>query len=348
MDGVDPEKAWPYGDAFMYEGPVGVRYRWIPAVVEAIGRSQAEVLYQRGISVLTIAAARARAVSGTGFVWAASSDGDADGVLLRFRRAVRFRRSEGRSILSPKTWLGAAGEAYIHARGVAAARNADAIVAQASSQAEALVRRMRIPRETVRVIPSVAPGSDSGELGVRSVVLWVGGAKPIKRPELFVELAEKGPSEFEYAMAGKGLEETAWPEYGGGVRLLGALSHDEVMRWMSQTSLLVNTSEAEGFPNTFLEAWAHGAPVLTLGVDPDGIISTHKLGWVCASVEDAVEVLRLVARRPEVRVEYGHRCRRFVEDRFGAEKTVEATARVLSAAAASARAARLAGAEAGK
>jgi hypothetical protein len=31
-------------------------------------------------------------------------------------------------------------------------------------------------------------------------------------------------------------------------------------------------------PNVFLEAWALGVPVLTLGFDPDGVVTRHGLG----------------------------------------------------------------------
>jgi glycosyltransferase involved in cell wall biosynthesis len=34
----------------------------------------------------------------------------------------------------------------------------------------------------------------------------------------------------------------------------------------------------EGMPNVFLESWMRGVPVLSLQVDPDGIIARHGLG----------------------------------------------------------------------
>jgi glycosyltransferase involved in cell wall biosynthesis len=35
---------------------------------------------------------------------------------------------------------------------------------------------------------------------------------------------------------------------------------------------LVSTSSHEGMPNTFVEAWGHGVPVLTLSFDSDGVV----------------------------------------------------------------------------
>lgn len=50
--------------------------------------------------------------------------------------------------------------------------------------------------------------------------------------------------------------------------------------------MYVLTSEAEGFANTMMEAMACTCPILSLGVDPDGIIVQLKLGLVASDTED--------------------------------------------------------------
>src|SRR6185437_14783737 len=37
------------------------------------------------------------------------------------------------------------------------------------------------------------------------------------------------------------------------------------------------TSEIEGFPNTYLQAWSHGTPVVGF-LDPDRLLATHGSG----------------------------------------------------------------------
>jgi len=113
---------------FRYEGQPGFRLRWIPAVTAAALQSTADVYYQRGMSILTIAAARAAGRRDVPFVWAASSDADADGVGRRVRRAFVQRR-EGSRRGTLRSAAGALVETYIHMRTRSAVRTADLIIA---------------------------------------------------------------------------------------------------------------------------------------------------------------------------------------------------------------------------
>jgi glycosyltransferase involved in cell wall biosynthesis len=68
----------------------------------------------------------------------------------------------------------------------------------------------------------------------------------------------------------------------------GFLPLSEVDKHFLVAKLLVNTSEHEGFPNTFLQAWSKGVPVVSF-VDPDNLITRHNLGFVVDSLESMVE-----------------------------------------------------------
>lgn len=62
--------------------------------------------------------------------------------------------------------------------------------------------------------------------------------------------------------------------------LLGRLSHTRTMQEIANSSALISTSPMEGFPNIFIESWACGVPVMSLYVDPGGIIEKNDLGVV--------------------------------------------------------------------
>jgi len=65
------------------------------------------------------------------------------------------------------------------------------------------------------------------------------------------------------------------------VTLYGRLNASETLERISQAKVLINTSDFEGFPNVFLEAWSFGVPVVSLNVDPGGVIQENHLGVVC-------------------------------------------------------------------
>jgi glycosyltransferase involved in cell wall biosynthesis len=62
------------------------------------------------------------------------------------------------------------------------------------------------------------------------------------------------------------------------LELLDPLPHAELAELIESAVAIVNTSVLEGMPNAFLEAWAHGVPVLTLQFDPDDVVERERLG----------------------------------------------------------------------
>jgi glycosyltransferase involved in cell wall biosynthesis len=61
----------------------------------------------------------------------------------------------------------------------------------------------------------------------------------------------------------------------------GALDRKNTLQTIGAGKALLNTSPREGFPNTFIEAWALGTPVISLTVDPGGLLTSQHLGYVC-------------------------------------------------------------------
>jgi glycosyltransferase involved in cell wall biosynthesis len=119
------------------------------------------------------------------------------------------------------------------------------------------------------VVPNVHTESDAGQGAFDGPVLWVGTVTPHKRPELFVELAASLPHRRFVMVGGPGATPDARAYFDGIARSAAALTNlrfsgfvppAEVGRQFDGASVLVNTSAAEGFPNTFLQAWLRGVP----------------------------------------------------------------------------------------
>lgn len=62
------------------------------------------------------------------------------------------------------------------------------------------------------------------------------------------------------------------------IDLKGRLPHYDTVQLIANAKALINTSDYEGFPNVFLEAWAMGVPVLSLNVNPGNVLSDGNLG----------------------------------------------------------------------
>jgi glycosyltransferase involved in cell wall biosynthesis len=63
------------------------------------------------------------------------------------------------------------------------------------------------------------------------------------------------------------------------VNLVGPIDFSGVFSYYRQADVLCCTSKYEGFPNTFLEAWSQGLPIIST-VDPDDVIARNRLGKV--------------------------------------------------------------------
>ncbi|MDO6462004.1 glycosyltransferase [Granulosicoccaceae sp. 1_MG-2023] len=180
-------------------------------------------------------------------------------------------------------------------------RHASGIITQTASQAALL--KANYGRDCDATIANFhpAPQEEIDKSGPLTVV-WIANLKPWKRPEAFVRLAQAlgDLQDVHFTMVGAppgGGGDAAWGEAlladierTPNLTYRGQLSHDEVNALLVRSHLFVNTSEAEGFPNTFIQSWMRGLPVASLSVDPDGILEQKQIGFYANGDEDALAV----------------------------------------------------------
>jgi glycosyltransferase involved in cell wall biosynthesis len=164
-------------------------------------------------------------------------------------------------------------------------------------------------------------------------VAWVGMLRHPKRPDLLVEIARRSP-DIKYVVCGGTAIHRSPAGYSNDVlaqlqRLpnvifKGQVSPAEAERIIGQAAILLCTSDEEGFPNTFLQAWSRGTPVVTLQVDPDSLIKTLELGAVTGSLETTIEELDRLLRSPEARQIIAVRCHEYISNNHRAEVVVQA------------------------
>jgi glycosyltransferase involved in cell wall biosynthesis len=169
---------------------------------------------------------------------------------------------------------------------------ADLVVVQSDQQLE--LARAAVGGSP-ELIPSfaepVAPAEISGE--GPDAFIWIGRLVDYKNPLAFVRLAEALP-EARFRMVAFPTDETR-PELTAAVtdagerlpnlELTGKLPRPEVLALTARAVAIVSTSDAEGMPNVFLEAWSRAVPVISLDYDPDGRIEAGGLGLVAGGSE---------------------------------------------------------------
>ena len=83
---------------------------------------------------------------------------------------------------------------------------------------------------------------------------------------------------------------------------LGELPIEKVNQEIAQSDVFVNTSAGEGFPNTFVQAWLRGVPVVSCFVDPDGCLSRAGAGIFAGDAKRLPALIsELQADRPRLR-----------------------------------------------
>lgn len=161
-------------------------------------------------------------------------------------------------------------------------------------------------------------------------LLWVARCNPVKRPHLFLDLAERLPHA-RCRMICSVQDESLWREVSqraaklSNVEFLESAPYREIQSHFNASHIFVNTSDREGVPNTFIHSGLGHTAILSLVVDPDGMFQHFKAG-LCASgdfdllVREAGALLKDPARLSAAQKEAA----RFVREWHNSETNVEA------------------------
>lgn len=266
----------------------------------AMKRANADLYYQRAGSPVTGITALYCRSKKKPFVFSLASNMDLDGT---------WKRGMGRHYY----WL------YTYGL-----KNADVVVAQTDDQMcllkDATGKDGVLIRSTFAEPTGLAPVRKSG------YVLWVGNFWAIKRPAMYLELASR-LSEYRFVMVGgpHAGEEHVFSETSKAsesvknLEFVGPAPFTEVGGYFDGASVFVNTSADEGFPNTYLQAWCRGVPVVGT-FDADGLISRYGLGKKCDDLDGLVSAVDGLMKDDELRGEIGETARLYVDENHSPER----------------------------
>jgi glycosyltransferase involved in cell wall biosynthesis len=212
-------------------------------------------------------------------------------------------------------------------------RHANSVIAQTHDQARELELRHR---RASRVIRNMHPAPEeiidkTGKLRV----VWVANMKELKRPEVFVRLAKDlaDLEHVEFVMVGRApVDERHRKQLFTQIESVKNLSHrgeleqEEVNELLAASHVLVSTSEFEGFSNVWIQAWMREIPVVSLHVNPDGILQQHGVGFCAGDYPSLRQNVLQLIEQEDLRNEMGRRARDYALETFSmrnAEEIIE-------------------------
>jgi glycosyltransferase involved in cell wall biosynthesis len=150
--------------------------------------------------------------------------------------------------------------------------------------------------------------------------LWVSRCQKIKRPWLFLDLARALPAaQLRMICPGEDRELferiAAEAEQVPNIEFIPSVPYHEIQEHYDQARVFVNTSEWEGWANSFIQAGQGEAALLSLRVHPDTLFEDYGLGF-CAGGdwEIFVKKAREMCEDKEGTAAMGQECRRFVAE----------------------------------
>ena len=128
--------------------------------------------------------------------------------------------------------------------------------------------------------------------------IWVANIRSRKRPLWFIEIAKRLPN-FSFAMIGASLDDKlnqkcmSISKEISNLNILGYLDFHETTDYIAQSKFLICTAEYEGFPNTFLQAWAHKTPIIST-VNPNDCFTKYQIGYYSTDLNELINFCKLI------------------------------------------------------
>jgi len=174
--------------------------------------------------------------------------------------------------------------------------------------------------------PIIIPDNIKDRENKKNYILWVSTIRPVKQPEIYLKIAKLLPKLKFLMIGGESKEKELYTQIEkeantiSNLEFLGFVPHHKIQKYYQEASIFINTSQIEGFPNTFLESWINGTPVISLNVDPDEIICKDKLGFHSKTLEQLILDINNLFFDDNLRKEIGMNAKKYVEENHDLKK----------------------------
>lgn len=292
IETYDPNKGIP---------KIRMLYKQIPALYFGIKKFNPKFVFQEGANLQTFMIAISTKLAGKIFIHRLAHDWDVDDRV--YNLISKF-------------------EAFLYRIG---RRMADHISCQNEYQCNAI--KKLYPTKSASVENNPFEVKSKYQSLERSYIAWIGNFRHAKNLPALAKTAENLP-QYQFKIAGGNFEKTDADAEAGlkilkkleNVEFVGYIDNDKIRDFLNHAYVLLNTARAEGFSNTFLEAWSAGTPVIsTQNVNPDNLIPNFQLGAIADSYDSLPSLIEefISAKKYE---EFSENCYNYVVEKHNPQK----------------------------
>jgi len=154
----------------------------------------------------------------------------------------------------------------------------------------------------------------------KKFILWVSRFDYMKRPEVFLYLAKNFPNERFIMICPSKMEDHKYlllikeSNKIKNLKFIKKVQFNKIQKYFNKAKVFVNTSDFEGFPNTFIQAGIGKTPILSLNVNPDKFLDSYQCG-ICVNgdVNKMKENLSSILSNTKKRQKMGNNAYKYVQ-----------------------------------
>lgn len=167
---------------------------------------------------------------------------------------------------------------------VASLRRANLVLCQNNTDKQNLEQNYKIKSTIISNGHSIPVAQHRNQ----EYTLWVGRSAGVKCPERFITLAQEFPDQKFVMICQKATGDNNYENLQQrastieNLNFIPRVPFEEIEDYFKNATFFVNTSDSEGFPNTFIQANKWAAPILSYKVNPDDFLNEFNCGF-CAN-----------------------------------------------------------------
>ena len=208
-------------------------------------------------------------------------------------------------------------------------KNADLVISQSEKQKELLEKNYC--KESI-VIKSVYEIERDINFDNKKYVLWVGRCEKWKAPEKYLQLA-KNNQEIKFIMIMPKSNNKFYDDYFETIQkkaskirnliFIESVTFNEINKYFKKAKIFINTSNYEGFPNTFIQAAKNKTLILSLNVNPDNFLDKYQCGFCNDDLEKLGERLGELWNNKRLGERLGENAYKYAEDNHDIKRNVK-------------------------